>query len=166
MGWDEVWEYKDIDLLPVKQNRTRNIFPFPAYHTFPCSQHLQFCQQPDQAWALDWLQRNLCSTPWSTSAFSFFSTHMGVSRVVSSSFFLPFFFKSLPSPSCCVAFLPFPKYIVTGVPPVSLLGSALACAGCVLELCLTQRQSHLFSHSSCTVAKSCHTNLIKYSQIK
>jgi len=71
------------------------------------------------------LQGNLCSSTWSTSSSSFF-TDLGVCRIVS----LTSSQSSLP----CCSFFPLLKYIILEVLPLSLMGSALASGGSILEL--------------------------------
>jgi len=73
------------------------------------------------------LQGNLCSGTWSTSSPSFLAD-LGVYRVV----YLTFF--SLLFPTAAVQrFLPCLNYVIAEAPPVSLMGSALASGGSVLE---------------------------------
>ncbi|PKU27356.1 hypothetical protein llap_22340 [Limosa lapponica baueri] len=77
------------------------------------------------------LQGNLCFDVWSTSSPCFFFTNLGVCRVVS----LTYSHSSLPA-AVAVAQKLFPllKYVITEMLPPSLIGSALAEGGSVLEL--------------------------------
>jgi len=82
------------------------------------------------------LQGNLCSGAWSTSSHSFFADP-GVCRAVSLTFFL------LLSPTAAAQhFLPFLKCIFTEAPSLSLMGSALASSGSILELAGTGSGQH------------------------
>ncbi|KAK4810648.1 hypothetical protein QYF61_007385 [Mycteria americana] len=73
------------------------------------------------------LQGNLCPGAWSTSSSSFF-TDLGVCRVVS----LTYSHSSFPA-AVVQQFLPLLKYVITEALPPSLMGSALASSGSVLE---------------------------------
>ena len=75
------------------------------------------------------LQGNLCSNSWSTSSSS--SIDLSVSKAIS----FPFF--SLLSQllhNWCGFFLPLLKYVTIEALPASLMGSALASSGSILEL--------------------------------
>ena len=79
------------------------------------------------------LQGNLCSSAWSTSS-SFF-TGLGVCRAVSHLL-----------TAAAQHFLPLLKYVITGVPPALLMGSALASSRSVLELAGTDSVRHEAAH--------------------
>lgn len=83
---------EDINLLPVKLNRnkTQNAFPFPAYHTFPCSQLLSSSASSLIWHGLSTGCRGISAPDPGSPPPSFSSTHVGVCRVVSN-FFLFFF---------------------------------------------------------------------------
>jgi len=73
------------------------------------------------------LQGNLCSSTWSTSS-PFFFTDLGACRAISHRL------TPLSSCNCCYAgFFPFLN-ILSEVPPLSLVGSALVSSGSILEL--------------------------------
>ncbi|KAM9591171.1 uncharacterized protein ACIBXB_006070 [Morphnus guianensis] len=112
------------------------------------------------------LQGNLCSGAWSTSFPSFF-TDLGVCRVVSltcsrSALQLPF--------PCALQLFPLLKYVIPEALPLSLIGSALAGGGSVLELAGIGSIGHRGSFQQLLteatpvtppLPKPCHTNPIQ-----
>lgn len=124
-----------------------------VYPPWATGGYLLFCWSP---WA-PFYRSEQTTTPWHSSWAAGESLHWYLEHLLPllqwpwslQGFFSHTF--SLPFLSCsCAAFLPFLKYVSTGMLPISLIVSALVCLGDSWKwFCLTLEQLLVSSHRSC-----------------